>query len=217
MRGKLLRLQPGQRAAPLHDQIDRLRRQRPLLHRLPTVDGTEDRPLADVGPFEPFAQSFDRRSHQKHPARLVRHASLGPAELDRQARQCRRLRILGIEQDRRFVAELLDPQPRHLAAPASAGGEREQQDGKIAGIGQPVGPAGSEQTVEDVAGDRPLALALPRPGARPDRQPECRAQTGRAERTLLPFPAMQGAPACEAPLDRRRRMRAGAAQHLAFA
>ena len=39
------------------------------------------------------------------------------------------------------------------------------------GIGQPVGPAGSEQTVQDVAGERPLALALPRARAGANREP----------------------------------------------
>ena len=38
-------------AAPLDDQIDRLRRERLFLHRLPTVDRPEDRPLRDVGPL----------------------------------------------------------------------------------------------------------------------------------------------------------------------
>ena len=122
-----------------------------------------------------------------------------------------------IKRHRRFVAELLDPQPRHLAAPASAGGEGQEQDCQIAGIDEPVGPTGREQPVEDVAGDRPLALALARSDAGPDREPQRRAQTGRAERTLLPFPAMQGAPVRQPPLDRRRRMRPDAAQHLAFA
>src|ERR1700738_218513 len=69
--GKLLRLQSGQRAAPLDDQVDRLRSERPLLHRFPTVDGAEDRPLADVGPLEPTAQRLDRRPDQKHPPRLI--------------------------------------------------------------------------------------------------------------------------------------------------
>src|ERR1700738_281672 len=61
MRGKLPRLQARERTAPLYDQIDRLRRQRPLLHRLPAVDGAEDRTLADVGALQPFPQRLDRR------------------------------------------------------------------------------------------------------------------------------------------------------------
>ena len=45
-RGRKTRSAPAlQRTAPLYDQVDRLRRQRPLLHRLPAVDGPEDRPL----------------------------------------------------------------------------------------------------------------------------------------------------------------------------
>lgn len=162
--GKFPRIEARHGAAPLHNQVDRLRRQRPLLHRLPAIDGAEDRPPADVRPLQPFAQRLDRRPDQQHPSRLIRLAGLGAAELNGHARQRLGFWVLRIKRDLRFVAELLDPQPRHLAAPASAGGEGEQQDGKIAGIGQPVGPAGSEQTVQDVAGERPLALALPRGG-----------------------------------------------------
>jgi hypothetical protein len=83
------RLQAGHGAAPLDDQIDRLRRERLLLHRLSTVDRPKDGSLLDVGPLQPFAQRLDRRPDQKHPALLVGVADLGPAELDCEAQQGR--------------------------------------------------------------------------------------------------------------------------------
>ena len=43
VRGKRLRLQPGHGAAPLDDQIDRLRRERLFLNRFPAIHRPEDR------------------------------------------------------------------------------------------------------------------------------------------------------------------------------
>jgi hypothetical protein len=95
---------------------------------------------------------------------------------------------LEIARNRGLLADLLDPETRHLAASMSAGGEGQKQNGQIAGVDEPVGATCREQPVEHVARDSSLALALPGSGAGPDRQPDRRAKTGRMEQTLLPFP-----------------------------
>ncbi|MEO6380559.1 MAG: hypothetical protein ABIO35_00765, partial [Nitrobacter sp.] len=99
--------------------------------------------------------------------------------LARQARQGGDCRVSRVERPVRLVADLLHAGARHVAASSSARGERQEQDCQIQGIDKMVGTARREQPVEHAAGDGPLALALPRPGAGPDRQPERRTKTGR--------------------------------------
>jgi hypothetical protein len=119
MRGKRLRLQPGHGAAPLDDQIDRLRRERPFPHRFPAVDRPEDRPLRDGGPLQPFAQRLDRRADQKHhPPRRPRRAWSGQAELRGTARSA-----ISDRADR--AAPAAHPSAaRRAAAPLRCGGAR---------------------------------------------------------------------------------------------
>jgi hypothetical protein len=74
----------------------------------------------NIGPLQPLAQRLDRTANQKHPALFVRVVRLSPDELDGKAWRSRRFRIMRIEPRRRLIPHLLDPQPRHLAAPAAA-------------------------------------------------------------------------------------------------
>ena len=71
-------------------------------------------------------------------------------------------------------ADLGVPQSRDLAAPPSAGGEGDQEDGPIAKVDGSRSAAGGQETVEDIAGDGLAALALrchaPRPSS-PDGGP----------------------------------------------
>ena len=120
--------------------------------------------------------------------------------------------IAGVEGDRRLVAQLLDAQPGDFAAPAAARAEGDQQQRAVAAIGEPVGTAGGEQPVEDVAGDGALTLAPARPRAGAHGEPHRGAQRRGGERAVEPAPAMQRAPTGEPALDRRGRVRAVDAQ-----
>jgi hypothetical protein len=101
---------------------------------------------------------------------------------------------MGIERHIRLVADLLDPEPRHLAAPSSARGEGQEQNGQITGIDEAVRPACREQPVEHVARDGRLLLrwrgrTLARTASRRAAQ-----RLGAWNGPSLPFPAMQRAP-----------------------
>ena len=212
MGAEFRRVEPGQDAAALDDQVDRLRRQRALLHAFPLVDGTENRPLGDVGALEPEAQRVDRRPDQQDGGVVVGRGGFGAQKRDSQAGQARGIGIAGVEGDRRLVAQLLDAQARDFAAPAAARAEGDQQQRAVAAIGEPVGAAGGEQPVEDVAGDGAKALAPARPRAGAHGEPHRGAQRRGGERTVEPAPAMQRAPTGEPALDRRGRMRTVDAQ-----
>lgn len=160
---KLSWLQPRHRAAPLDDQIDRLRGQRSLLDRLPAIDGAEDGTLLMSARSSP--QRLDGRPDEKHPPRLVRNTGLGPAELDRHAQQGRRLRILGIERHG-TAGSSLTCSTRSLATSLRGLPPEAKARSRIARSRLSTrrsGPTGRKQPVEHVAGDGPLALTLPRP------------------------------------------------------
>jgi hypothetical protein len=125
-----------------------------------------------IGPLQPFAQRLDRRADQKHPALLVGVARLGPAKLNCEAWQGRRFQIARIESRRRLIPQLLDAQPRHFAAAAPAGRERQEKDREIPGIGQTIRRAGRDQPIQDIPGDGPLALVLARPRRGANGQPQ---------------------------------------------
>ena len=97
VRGKRLRLRPGHSAAPLDDQIDRLRRERLFLHRLPTVDRPEDWPLLDVGPAPAIraAPRPEGRPEAPCPPRRRRRSWSGRVGLRGMARSVSRVARIG--------------------------------------------------------------------------------------------------------------------------
>jgi hypothetical protein len=97
-----------------------------------------------------------------------------------------------------LIPQLLDAQPRHFAAPAPAGRERQEKDREISGIGSTIRRTARDQPIQDIPG---AAAAANRSA---DRSPG--AANGPSITTV------QRAPARGAPLEGFRGMGAIATQ-----
>jgi hypothetical protein len=94
-------------------------------------------------------------------------------------------------------ADLGVPQGRHLAAPPPASRECGQEDGPIAEVNSFGTAAGSQESVEDIAGDGLAALALRLSGKSLHSQAESLPDARMIERRFNALPLVQGRPVGE--------------------
>ena len=209
MRRVLRRVEAGGDTAAFDDRVDALRVERRDADLTPFVDAPKHRPTVDLRKFEPGAQGVDRTADDERALAGLGRRGFGAPQSHRQDRQSRpfaapqdRPEPARVPRDRRPAAGRF----RNAADPPEPKANKQQS--AVPKIDRPSPPAGREQRIENVAGDRPGAFARGRAVSGADRKTQSVADGGIAERAFDAAPAMQRRPQREPAAHRGWRVRA---------